>query len=1100
MLRPASRCVLLLALCTGGYGSARDLAGGDLSPSSEALFKEAFGAAPEKKPRAIPLELEVDGQGRGLVSTLLPRNGTPAEALPMAAPVLAALEGLLPDEQQAQLATAVEPSGHLPLRALRALGLEAAYDPSRLAIVIHIPARLRRTRVSTLGRRTALEGAELVPTSRLSGFLNFRMAQDLGWVHGPEGSSQRQPLRLGVEGAFNVAGWVLEGRGEVAEGPQAGWSRGDVRLVRDDPAHAVRWVAGNIATPTRGFQPGRSLLGVSATRNFSLDPSRQIMPEEAMSFSLERPSKVEVLINGQLVQTLQLAAGPQDLRGLLLDLGSNELELLITDDLGTQQRITKRVGLASGQLGPGVSEFAYSAGVPLAQASLQTGYDWARPTLHLVHRRGLGQAFTLGGSVQADPTAQTLSLEPLWATFLGSVSTTAALSHQAGELGYAAGARYELQRGGKGQGLLSTFGIGGEYRSLAFAPPGELLAAPRPAAVLSAFYGQALGAGFQGRLGGEARVQGAGARPGYAATFSLSKSFRNGLLLMMDTSARMTAEQGQELRGRLNLMWAFPESRRTVTALTQVSDGSGPSSELAVNQELQAGSATVNATAGLGQDALSRRSFESLRYRGQRAEAEVTHRLVDPTVPDGAMNSVVQARVGMALVFADGLFALSRPVTNSFAIVAPTRALEGQWIGVNPGTTGYSGAADWLGPAVLPDLQPYAASRLRVAAPDLPMGYSLGEEERVLRPTYRSGTVVRVGEEGSVLLRGVLRDEQGAPVALTSGTVVRMAEALEEPVAFFTNRTGRFVLPALRPGAYLLRLDGAPQGVHFSIPEGSVGVFELGQVALDTAMDGAEREGRELVATEVRLDRTTEVPVAEPAAPALASVTPSTLRGRLYGDRNANGITEPEEPVFPNVRVGAAGVAATTDSEGQYELKGLTGTEVVLRVETPEALPFGMVPAERTVALAAPEVSADLLLPAARFPMAPSGAFTVALPEGRVRAVQLDKASFPLAAWVAGLPLSRDESSRLAGLAERVHESKQLRLLVVARAQTQGKLRGAVKRAFLGAKALQRYLQATQLVPGKKLGITVVEALPGFESPLGQIDLVLVRVEGAAEP
>jgi hypothetical protein len=155
-----------------------------------------------------------------------------------------------------------------------------------------------------------------------------------------------------------------------------------------------------------------------------------------------------------------------------------------------------------------------------------------------------------------------------------------------------------------------------------------------------------------------------------------------------------------------------------------------------------------------------------------------------------------------------------------------------------------------------------------------------------------------------------------------------------------------------------------------------------------------------------------------------------------------------------------------------------------------------MVPADKRVALAGGEVSADLLVPAARFPMAPSGSFVVTLPEGKVRAVQLEKVSFPLAAWVAGLPLDAQESRRLAKLAERVHEGKDLRLLIVARAQTEGKLRGAVKRAFNGAKAFHRYLQATQLVPSKKLGITVVEALPGFESPLGLIELVLVRVEG----
>lgn len=1070
--------------------------------SRDALFKEAFGRAPAAKPRAIPLALELDGKQVGLVNAQLGSGGK-AQALPQAAPILKALEPVLQEEAHAALAESVDPQGFLPFSALQAHGLAAAYDPARLVIKVDVPPRLRRTSVHTVASRNAPPpDTEVATSSRVSGFLNARLSQDLLWAHGRGDSPVRQPLKLGLESAINVRGWVLEGRGEVLEGEPTRFTRGDVRLVRDVPEWAVRFVAGDLTTPTAGFQPSRSLLGLSASRQFALDPSRQMLPEEAVTFVLERPSRVDVLVNGRQVRSLQLQAGPQDLRGMLLDLGSNELELVITDDQGTQQRVTKRVGLATGQLAPGVSEFSYSVGFPLQQGSLTLARDWSTPTVHLVHRQGLGHALTLGGSLQADPVTQALGLEQVWGTYWGSVSATGALSHREGLLGYAAGLRYELRRGGKADAGLWTLGLGGEYRDEAFTLAGEL-PTERPSYLLSTYYSQSFGGGFNARLSLEARAQGAVLTPGYGGTLSLTKSFRNGLALMLDTTARTLTGGERELRGRLNLVWAWPEARRAVTALTDYSTVSGPSGQLTVNQQFDRGSTTVNATAGVMHDATSDRVSESLTYRGQRAEAEISHRMTSPASARGNLESVVQTRVGMALVFADGLFALSRPVTNSFAIVVPNDALRGQWIGVNPTGKGYSAAADGLGPAVLPDLQPYAWSTLRVGAPELPVGYSLGAEAHSLKPTYRNGTVVRVGEEGSVLLRGVLRDASGAPVALSAGTVERLdGDAPEEPVAFFTNRTGRFALGALKPGKYQLKLVDGAQPTRFSIPEGSVGVFDLGR--LDTGRPGAEVIAKVVNITRESLPGAPEAlaprsPAAPAAEPALVAL-PSTVRGRLYGDRNANGTWDADEPTFAGVRVKAGSVTATTDEDGRYVLEKVAGPEAVLAVDTPDELPFGAVPGDKRLSIGAPEVLADLLAPAARFPMAPRGVFDVSLPEGRVNVTQLEKARFPLVSWVAGLPLSDAEAQKLEKLSARVHEDKAFRLLVVAYTQTTGSLRGAVKRASLGGRALQRYLQATQFVPGARLALTVVEPLPGLEDPLGHIDLVLVRVEGADAP
>ena len=60
------------------------------------------------------------------------------------------------------------------------------------------------------------------------------------------------------------------------------------------------------------------MLGVSAVRNFSLQPYRVTRPISRFEFFLERDSTVDVFINDRFTQTLQLSAGAQDIRDLPL--------------------------------------------------------------------------------------------------------------------------------------------------------------------------------------------------------------------------------------------------------------------------------------------------------------------------------------------------------------------------------------------------------------------------------------------------------------------------------------------------------------------------------------------------------------------------------------------------------------------------------------------------------------------------------------------------------------------------------------------------------------------------------------------------------------
>lgn len=150
---------------------------------------------------------------------------------------------------------------------------------------------------------------------------------------------------------------------------------------------------------------------------------------------------------------------------------------------------------------------------------------------------------------------------------------------------------------------------------------------------------------------------------------------------------------------------------------------------------------------------------------------------------------------------------------------------------VNPGLSGPVAEANKLGPAVAPDLSSYTLTTLRVDAPNMPLGYDLGNAVFNLLPSYKSGAAIMVGTDATVFARGTLINAAGEPIALQGGQVVSLSDPSWEPLALFTNRAGRFALMGLKPGRYELKLfSNPPLTVPFEIPADKTGIYDLGAV------------------------------------------------------------------------------------------------------------------------------------------------------------------------------------------------------------------------------------------------------------------------------
>ena len=159
--------------------------------------------------------------------------------------------------------------------------------------------------------------------------------------------------------------------------------------------------------------------------------------------------------------------------------------------------------------------------------------------------------------------------------------------------------------------------------------------------------------------------------------------------------------------------------------------------------------------------------------------------------------------------------------------------LANQIIELNPLQDDYTARIDSFGNGVLPELQSYRVAKVTVDAPTLPLGYDIGSSSYNVLPTYKSGTLIRIGSDATVILRGILVDKQKNPLQLKVIEVKSLEQPDYKPITFFTNRAGKFVAEGFEPGNYQGKVLGLKEGIiQFTIPADQVGIYDLGILQL----------------------------------------------------------------------------------------------------------------------------------------------------------------------------------------------------------------------------------------------------------------------------
>jgi outer membrane usher protein len=798
--------------------------------SRDQLFEQVFRRPPPAIAVSGYAQVSVDGaRAQKLRAVLAPQ----AQALRIEGrALLTLLTGLKPPVLSG-LEQAVDGEGWLSGAAIEAAGILLQYDARRFTLALTTDPKLRDRTVRYLSGPPPSAAGALRP-ARFSGFLNLNARavrrDDTLPGFGRDGSE----LVVAADGALNFRGVVLEGSGIAQSHDSHGFQRGDTRLVFDQPAQAVRYSAGDLRYPLVGFQTVVPMGGIGVARDFSLQPYRRSYQASQFEFYLERPSVVQVWVNGSLVTTLQLPAGLHDLRGLSAIVGINNTKLVIEDASGRVQTLDFSFIYSPLLLGAGERLFTLNAGVKRQVRDGRYHYEGGEPVVVASYLQGITGNTTMGGYLQSDGSRAVAGAQATYALAYGAVQLDGALRHTGGAPA-GAGARLNLfYIGGPGAPLAVQGQVGLEWLGPHFGSVNELVTSDHGRVNLFGSVAVPLGPQDALQFSGFSTPA---LLPGTRGTHSATAAWTHRLgraTLTLGLRHRRTTTGEQDRGAFFGLSYAFAEGAQNFQVAREPETGVGSASWNSTRPTLEGGPYGF-ASARLGSG--TREYTAGAGYWTHQGLVEAAHTRGRIETPTGRFTREESSLRGQsALVFADGVMALTPQVTENFVIVRGKEGLEGVPIRIDPdGNGGSRGRSAWLSPAVLSDLGSYLVRDIRVEPVDPPIGAAPDKLGYAVAAAYKSGALLELGKESRTIAVGRLLDAARQGLAHVPLEVRRLgAPADAPPLRTFTSRTGSFQLPDLRPGRYEI----APQGPRpfntliVDIPRAPDGLHRLGDIVV----------------------------------------------------------------------------------------------------------------------------------------------------------------------------------------------------------------------------------------------------------------------------
>ncbi len=773
-----------------------------------------FAQAESAEQTTIPVPLVVNGRRSGEIPVQIVVDADFTERVSI---VPIELVALLPE---LALATASEPllasTDWTGLDAFDEIGLAVAFDPDEILVRATVPARaLRPVELPLSGRAAPIPRGVQVPQADFSAIANLE-----GWARYTY-EQGRFDYRVTPDVALNLYRAAIEAKGGVRSSSPIGFLD-HARLTWDLPELYLRLQAGDLRYRTTRLERVTRITGVSFTTDESL--GHAIVGGGGVTLPIIVPESGTVLVtrNGSQVVRRTLDPGNYLLSALPLVQGINEItvtwpgpdgpatvDLLIPHDAELTRPGRIDAGLAVGVANRDLLD-------PLATASVSYG---------------VAQSLTIGARF-----GSAFLRTEFDAGVSAVIATTAGAFRVAGDVGIGPDGRLAIDvpvgyrlvdsRSERYRSIGATAGVG--YAARPAAPSAETLRL-----YASGYVGLAFADGFSMTP----RLSYAMSSTGGDRATTHDVRFMTGLRRSVRGGASLSANVGLAYREELTFLASvsysasFPDIRQNLFLQQDLTAGKASVfwSRYAGDQPRDV-SWTASAQVPVDRSDLFTVGAQ-VGYRDPYVRGSLSHGL-SGVLEDAEYRNATSLTIATALLFADGAFAVSTPVTDSFVLVSgdPDSAVP---VGlVRP--TGYRAIPLGERPLVFGGVRSYSPFQIEAEPLDIVLGAEERERVYYVLPSYRSGTLVRIGIERNVYVGGVLLDRAERPVGFALGAWERGDDPTKSG-EFFTDGEGYFEVYSLAPGSYRLRIAAGPgtlngMSYEFAVPPGAPEYVDLGNL------------------------------------------------------------------------------------------------------------------------------------------------------------------------------------------------------------------------------------------------------------------------------
>lgn len=611
---------------------------------------------------------------------------------------------------------------------------------------------------------------------------------------------------------------------------------------RDD----LRWlVLGDQFANSGDLGSSVNMGGIGFSKLYRIDPYFITQPLFNISGVTEFPSEAEIYMDGVLMSRRSIAPGSFELKNIYSYGGSHTIDVVLKDPFGNEQKISYPLYFSAQLLRQGLHEYSYNAGFLREQYGMQSN-EYGKAVFSAFHRYGVTSSFNIGARAEGSDGVYNGGVSNSFLLpRLGAFGVSVAGSNANGTRGSAGSFQHSYQLGSFSTNLLIRE-YSRDYATISAAPSLDMLR-----------YSTSLGAGFLVKALGS-----------FSLAYSSSETYRGlntrvlsanhsravtrTVNLFATASRSRTAEKNNSLFVGLN--FNFDKNLRGSAQISKTGDTNTETLQFQKDTPIGQGIGYHASLNRLDTGTSTAYAFNpALQYNARYGIYSLNSNIQNSKGNTSELYTVTAAG---ALVYTGGFFGASRPVSDSFSMVAVGSLRDATVLnnGQEIGKTNSSGIM------VVPTLASYGQNQITLDVKNLPLDYSISGVNQQISPPVWSGSCVSFEAVQVRALTGklYLKDKDKKTPLEFVDIIMKVGD---REVTFPTGKGGEFYLEnalpeegkagtvdrqscraiaerrksggnVIMPGSYRAKVDyeGAKCEVTITFPETGDMITDIGEV------------------------------------------------------------------------------------------------------------------------------------------------------------------------------------------------------------------------------------------------------------------------------